>query len=230
MSQLSSIKLKSPPSYWMKLPPGAISSAWPQHAHQAGVTFRPHFKTHQSAEIGEWFRAAGVTAITVSSVDMALYFARHGWNDITIAFPANLRQQRDLAELARQIHLGLLVESVETVQHLASMLDAPAGPVDQGRCRRAPHRAALGSARAGRAGRPAAPRPRIPCACAGCSPTPGKPTARAGKTRSAGATAKASRASMGCAAPSQQQGLGPLAVSVGDTPGDQPVRRSGRGG
>jgi len=71
------------------------------HARDAGVAFRPHFKTHQSVEIGEWFRSVVVSAITVSSVDMALYFARCGWADITIAFPANLRQQRDLAALAR---------------------------------------------------------------------------------------------------------------------------------
>ncbi|HEX9018654.1 MAG TPA: hypothetical protein VF806_05685, partial [Anaerolineaceae bacterium] len=41
----------------------------------AGIRFRPHFKTHQSAAIGEWFRGEGVTAITTSSLDMAQYFA-----------------------------------------------------------------------------------------------------------------------------------------------------------
>jgi D-serine deaminase-like pyridoxal phosphate-dependent protein len=44
-------------------------------AARAGVRFRPHFKTHQSARIGEWFREAGVHSITVSSVRMAAYFA-----------------------------------------------------------------------------------------------------------------------------------------------------------
>ena len=50
-------------------------------AKATGVKFRPHFKTHQSAEIGNWFRDFGVTAITVSSLDMAIYFAKHGWAD-----------------------------------------------------------------------------------------------------------------------------------------------------
>ena len=54
-----------------------------------GVRFRPHFKTHQSAEIGEWIRAHGVEAICVSSVEMAAFFADHGWRDIAIAFPVN---------------------------------------------------------------------------------------------------------------------------------------------
>ena len=44
-------------------------------ARGAGLKFRPHFKTHQSAAIGAWFREEGVTAITVSSVSMARYFA-----------------------------------------------------------------------------------------------------------------------------------------------------------
>ena len=96
-----------------------------EKAARAGVLFRPHFKTHQSIEIGEWFRSEGVTAITVSSIDMALYFAGAGWQDITIAFPANLRQAADLARLARQVHLGLLVESAETAAGLAQILPEP---------------------------------------------------------------------------------------------------------
>jgi D-serine deaminase-like pyridoxal phosphate-dependent protein len=88
-------------------------------AAASSVRFRPHFKTHQSARVGEWFREAGVEAITVSSVDMAVYFARNGWSDITIAFPANIRQADALNELAGQIRLNLLVESTEAVKALA---------------------------------------------------------------------------------------------------------------
>ena len=44
-------------------------------AKAANVVFRPHFKTHQSREIGEWFRASGVDKITVSSLNMAMKFA-----------------------------------------------------------------------------------------------------------------------------------------------------------
>lgn len=94
-------------------------------AREKGVTFRPHFKTHQSAEIGEWFRTEGVTAITVSSLDMAEYFAAHGWNDITLAFPVNLRQAAAINTLAGRIQLGLLVESVEAVEALSQQLTNP---------------------------------------------------------------------------------------------------------
>jgi len=93
-------------------------------AEAAGVRLRPHFKTHQSAEIGAWFRDYGVAAITVSSVDMALGFAAAGWDDITIAFPVNLRQMAAINGLAERVRLGLLVESAETVRRLDEQLTA----------------------------------------------------------------------------------------------------------
>lgn len=96
-------------------------------AQRHGVKFRPHFKTHQSATIGEWFREVGVHAITVSSVRMAVYFAAHGWTDITIAFPANLREIATINQLAAQARLHLLVDSVETVDFLDAHLSAPVG-------------------------------------------------------------------------------------------------------
>jgi len=83
-----------------------------------GVLFRPHFKTHQSAEIGEWFRERGVEAITVSSVDMAEYFIDHEWQDVTIAFPVNLRQIGRINELSKRSAIGTLVESESVVQLL----------------------------------------------------------------------------------------------------------------
>lgn len=97
-----------------------------EKAHAQGIRFRPHFKTHQSAAIAEWFRAAGATYITVSSVDMAVYFASHGWEDITIAFPVNLRQMNALSALSRKIHLGLLVESPGSAAALQEHLEGPA--------------------------------------------------------------------------------------------------------
>lgn len=89
------------------------------------LRFRPHFKTHQSANVGEWFRTAGVTAITVSSVAMARYFAAHGWDDITIAFPTNLREIDAINQLAAHTRLHLLVENLAAVDFLAARLTAP---------------------------------------------------------------------------------------------------------
>jgi D-serine deaminase-like pyridoxal phosphate-dependent protein len=91
------------------------------------VIFRPHFKTHQSAVIGEWFSEESVTAITVSSVSMAQYFALHGWDDITIAFPVNLREIEEINQLASGMTLHLLLESEESARFLSERLTAECG-------------------------------------------------------------------------------------------------------
>jgi D-serine deaminase-like pyridoxal phosphate-dependent protein len=82
-----------------------------EKAARQKIRFRPHFKTHQSEEIGEWFREAGVGSITVSSVRMAAYFAKNGWADILIAFPANLRELSEINKLAASVNLSLIMES-----------------------------------------------------------------------------------------------------------------------
>lgn len=89
--------------------------------------FRPHFKTHQSHEIGQWFREVGVDKITVSSVQMAQYFAEDGWKDITIAFPLNLLEISEINELATSIRLNVLVESKKVLQFAEEHLEAEVG-------------------------------------------------------------------------------------------------------
>ncbi|NOY08000.1 MAG: alanine racemase [Spirochaetes bacterium] len=91
----------------------------------SGVVFRPHFKTHQSSGIGEFFKEEGVASIAVSSMDMALYFADSGWKDITVAFPVNIRQIDVINSLAGRINLHLLVESEQTVNFLKNNLLYP---------------------------------------------------------------------------------------------------------
>jgi D-serine deaminase-like pyridoxal phosphate-dependent protein len=95
-------------------------------ASRAGVAFRPHFKTHQSRQIGRWFRDAGVSRITVSSLSMADYFQRDGWNDITVAFPVNVPEIDLINRLAGMIRLGLLIEDLGSVSKLERELVNPA--------------------------------------------------------------------------------------------------------
>lgn len=94
-------------------------------AKRNNVRLRPHFKTHQSAQVGEWFRDAGVEAITVSSLRMAAYFAKHGWKDILVAFPANILEMERINQLASQIQLHLLAVNIETVEALDRDLKHP---------------------------------------------------------------------------------------------------------
>ncbi len=75
------------------------------------VVLRPHFKTHQSADLAEWIRGFGINKITVSSVDMAEYFAKHGWNDITIAVPVNIHQIQQINSMAKSVELHVIVDS-----------------------------------------------------------------------------------------------------------------------
>jgi len=102
-------------------------SAMAGKAKRDGLDFRPHFKTHQSREIGKWFREFGVSAITVSSVDMAEYFARDGWKDITIAFPVNYPEITRMDRLAADISLHTLAISLESVRKLSSSISYKIG-------------------------------------------------------------------------------------------------------
>jgi D-serine deaminase-like pyridoxal phosphate-dependent protein len=94
-----------------------------QKTKSQGIRFRPHFKTHQSALIGKWYQEAGVDVITVSSVKMAHYFSRNGWEDILIAFPVNLRELDEIKELASRIHLGLLIDHPDVAKALSLETD-----------------------------------------------------------------------------------------------------------
>lgn len=96
-------------------------------AEKHNLRFRPHFKTHQSAEIGDWFRLFGVNSITVSSVQMAEYFATHGWNDITIAFSINILEIENIKRLAASIKLNVLVENKEGIAALSKNISSSLG-------------------------------------------------------------------------------------------------------
>jgi len=96
-----------------------------EKASRHKVLLRPHFKTHQSWQIGEWFRDAGIRCITVSSLRMAAYFAAYGWDDITVAFPVNTLEHERINLLARHISLGLLVADTEGVRRLSDIIRHP---------------------------------------------------------------------------------------------------------
>ncbi len=92
-------------------------------AAKHGIRLRPHFKTHQSAEIGSWFNQGKKDRITVSSVDMALYFAENGWKDITIAFPFNVLEAEKLKKIPSYCQIGIIVIELDTAHFLENRLD-----------------------------------------------------------------------------------------------------------
>jgi D-serine deaminase-like pyridoxal phosphate-dependent protein len=91
-------------------------------AKRFGIDYRPHFKTHQSREVGQWFKDYGVTKIAVSSVPMAQYFAADGWDDITIAFPFVKQQADTLNGMAGSIHLNLVASSLKNAEDIVSAI------------------------------------------------------------------------------------------------------------
>lgn len=96
-------------------------------AKACNVSLRPHFKTHQSHEIGRWFKERGVTRCTVSSLKMAQYFCEAGWEDITIAFPVNFLEVAIINELAAKIHLNILVSVADVLPQLLKNLKHKVG-------------------------------------------------------------------------------------------------------
>jgi D-serine deaminase-like pyridoxal phosphate-dependent protein len=99
--------------------------AMAERAKRANARLRPHFKTHQSAEIGNWFKQFNIDSIAVSSLQMAEYFAKNGWKDITVAIPVNIREIDLINQLASEIKLNLLVESKEAILFLANQVKHP---------------------------------------------------------------------------------------------------------
>ena len=95
-------------------------------AKKHGVDFRPHFKTHQSLEIGRWFKEMGTYKITVSSLQMAEYFSEE-WDDITVAFPVNIPEIDTINMLAAKVKLNLLIESEESILFLKENLKSGIG-------------------------------------------------------------------------------------------------------
>jgi D-serine deaminase-like pyridoxal phosphate-dependent protein len=73
-----------------------------ERAEDAQVALRPHVKTHKCVEVAKLQLAAGAVGITVATLGEAETFARHGFDDIFIAYPlwlddVSARRMRDLA-------------------------------------------------------------------------------------------------------------------------------------
>lgn len=112
------LKIKTPTLIVDKQKAIANLKRMKERAFKAGAELRPHFKTHQSGVVGGWFREAGITKITVSSVSMAAYFAHHGFTDITIAFPFNRLEMDELKALMHKVKINLVVSSLNTLENI----------------------------------------------------------------------------------------------------------------
>lgn len=92
-------------------------------AEDSSSVLRPHFKTHQSIELGRIFKEEGVDKITVSSVEMAKYFADAAWNDILIAFPFNPLEADEINSLLKKYKIGLLASCPDSIPLIIDLIE-----------------------------------------------------------------------------------------------------------
>ncbi|GGF37546.1 alanine racemase [Echinicola rosea] len=94
-------------------------------AKEHQVALIPHFKTHQSLEIGKWYREFGIDEITVSSIQMAAYFSGQSWQKIHIAFPFNPLEIDLLNTLTKSCPISIQLVNVQVARTLAERLTNP---------------------------------------------------------------------------------------------------------
>ena len=87
------------------------------------IRLRPHFKTHQSLEVGRWCRSAGIQSITVSSVEMASRFLADGWEDVLIALPADPNKVAVINSWPGGRRIHLLVDHPVAVDRVSDLLE-----------------------------------------------------------------------------------------------------------
>ncbi len=88
-------------------------------ARKAGVSLRPHIKTHKNKRIARIQMEAGAAGITCATVSEAEVMAAAGIGDILIAYPLyGDFQLRKVAELNRRCRLTVAFDSAEAAQRL----------------------------------------------------------------------------------------------------------------
>ena len=97
-------------------------------ADRGGVALRPHVKTHKSVEIARLQMAAGAVGISVATIGEAETFARHGIDDVFVAYPLWLEQDTAgrLVDLTGDATITIGVDSVEGAANAGRLLGASA--------------------------------------------------------------------------------------------------------
>lgn len=89
---------------------------------QRNIILRPHFKTHQSEEVSRWFKDHNIHQITVSSLEMAWFFIKKGWQDITLAIPLNPNWTNEINSIPEEVTINLLADSLESIRSFSAQL------------------------------------------------------------------------------------------------------------
>jgi D-serine deaminase-like pyridoxal phosphate-dependent protein len=97
-------------------------------AAEHGLTLRPHGKTHKSPDVARLQLEAGAVGLTVATVGEAEVFAEHGCDDLFVAYPLWLDDERAdrLRALAERATVAIGVDSVDGAGRAGRLL-APYG-------------------------------------------------------------------------------------------------------
>jgi len=88
-----------------------------EKAHESGVIFRPHVKTHKTEEVARLQHGGSIGPITVSTLAEGEFFADRGWRDITYAVPIAPEKLQRAAALASRIErLNILIDSHDALR------------------------------------------------------------------------------------------------------------------
>jgi D-serine deaminase-like pyridoxal phosphate-dependent protein len=93
-------------------------------AAAAGVSLRPHAKTHKSPEIARLQLGAGAVGLTVATLGEAEVFVDHGVEDLFVAYPLWLSDDaaRRLRDLAGRADLAIGVDSAAAARRAGALL------------------------------------------------------------------------------------------------------------
>lgn len=91
---------------------------------ERGLALRPHVKTHKIPEIARLQLAAGAVGLTVATVGEAEVFVEHGADDVFVAYPLWLTEQRAqrVRALAERARLAIGVDSSTAAARAGSLL------------------------------------------------------------------------------------------------------------
>lgn len=95
-----------------------------QWATEHNLSLRPHAKTHKCAQIAQRQLDAGAVGLSVATISEAEAFAEAGFDDLFIAYPLWLSENkaRRLRALAERVTLAVGVDSVDGARRLAEGL------------------------------------------------------------------------------------------------------------
>ena len=106
-------------------------AAW---ADDRGLRLRPHVKTHKSPEIAHRQEDAGVAGVTVATIGEAEVFAQSGFDDLFIAYPLWLDEERRhrLRRLTERATVRVGFDSLEAAHRLVGVGATALVEVDSG--------------------------------------------------------------------------------------------------